>query len=466
MNRSQRTIRWTPRTVSWLSLAIMGLVVAGVGLSGTAYVVGYLHERMTAHGVEHNREIAQRLRPLLAPRIDTTKEIVPQSLQDAVTLYGTFGYRIVLLDDEGRMVADSHRQTRLPMPLEQTWLDDLVPLKVSDDPQSGMTGPATATAEDGHAMLVWLQEIGNAATLSPQWALGVASDQHNLNDFLGELHWHLDGVLLVTYLLIGVLGALALRSIGRAYERKLESQVRERTRALDAAHKDVLAKTRLATIGQTAAVLAHEMRNPLASIKLAFSGLQSRDDMPERTRRRLDLVLGEVDRLDALLSQTLELARPVQITTRPVLLDQLLTRVIEQQQPLIDKQKLRVRREVCADCRAVSLDEDKMVQALLNVLKNAIEASPEGSAIDISVARANDEVVLQMVNGGEPLAAETIRQAFDPFFTTKPHGSGLGLGMVKRVVEAHGGEVSLDSAPAYGTRVIIRLPMNREADRE
>ncbi|MCB1727481.1 MAG: sensor histidine kinase, partial [Gammaproteobacteria bacterium] len=67
---------------------------------------------------------------------------------------------------------------------------------------------------------------------------------------------------------------------------------------------------------------------------------------------------------------------------------------------------------------------------------------------------------------GEPLAAETIRQAFDPFFTTKPHGSGLGLGMVKRVVEAHGGEVSLDSAPAYGTRVIIRLPMNREADRE
>jgi signal transduction histidine kinase len=208
------------------------------------------------------------------------------------------------------------------------------------------------------------------------------------------------------------------------------------------------------------------MRNPLASIKLAFSGLQNQDDVPERTRRRFGLVLGEVDRLDALLSQTLEFARPVQIATRPVLLDQVLTRVIEQQRPLIDKQKLRVRRETCADCRAVRLDEDKMVQALLNLLKNAIEASPEGSAIDISVARANDEVVLQMVNGGEPLAAETIRQAFDPFFTTKPHGSGLGLGMVKRVVEAHGGNVSLDSASEYGTRVTVRLPMNHEADRK
>ena len=315
-------------------------------------------------------------------------------------------------------------------------------------------------------MLIWLQGIGNEMESSPPWVLGVASDQHKLNDFLGELHWHLDGVLLVTYLLIGLLGVLALRSIGRAYERKLESQVRERTRALDAAHKEVLAKTRLATIGQTAAVLAHEMRNPLASIKLTFSGLQNRDDMPERTRRRLGLVLGEVDRLDALLSQTLEFARPVQVTPRPVLLDQVLTQVIEQQQPLIDKQKLRVRREVCADCMTVRLDEDKMVQALLNLLKNAIEASPEGAEIDIGVVRANDDVVLQIVNGGEPLAAETIRQAFDPFFTTKPHGSGLGLGMVKRVVEAHGGQVSLDSAPEFGTRVTVRLPMNREADRE
>jgi signal transduction histidine kinase len=449
-----------------MSLAIMGLVVAGVGLSGTAYVVGYLHERMTAHGVEHNREIAQRLLPLLAPRIEPTEETVSQSLQDAVTLYGTFGYRIVLLDAARRIMADSHRQTRLPKPLEQTWLADMAPLEVSDNPEHATVGPAMATAEDGHAMLVWLQGIGNQTASSPQWVLGVASDQHNLNDFLGELHWHLDGVLLVTYLLIGVLGALAMRSIGRAYERKLESQVRERTLALDEAHRDVLAKTRLATIGQTATVLAHEMRNPLASIKLAFSGLQSRDDMPERTRRRLDLVLGEVDRLDALLSQTLEFARPVQIATRPVLLDQVLTRVIEQQQPLIDKQKLRVLREVCADCLAVRLDEDKMVQALLNLLKNAIEASPEGAEIGISVARVNDEVVLQMANGGEPLTAETIQQAFDPFFTTKPHGSGLGLGMVKRVVEAHGGNVSLDSAPEYGTRVTVRLPMNHEADRK
>jgi signal transduction histidine kinase len=444
----------------------MGLVVAGVGLSGTAYVIGYLSERMTNHGVEHNREIAQRLLPLLAPRIEPNNDNISQSLQDAVTLYGTFGYRIVLLDGGRQLVADSHRQTRLPMPLEQTWLKVMAPLEGGDNPQSATLGPATLTDEDGHAMLLWLQGIGNEMESSPSWVLGVASDQHKLNDFLGELHWHLDGVLLVTYLLIGLLGVLAMRSIGRAYERKLESQVRERTRAVDAAHKEVLAKTRLATIGQTAAVLAHEMRNPLASIKLTFSGLQNRDDMPERTRRRLGLVLGEVDRLDALLSQTLEFARPVQVTTRPVMLDQVLTRVIEQQQPLIDKQKLRVRREVCADCMTVRLDEDKMVQALLNLLKNAIEASPEAAEIDIGVVRANDEVVLQIVNGGEPLAAETIKQAFDPFFTTKPHGSGLGLGMVKRVVEAHGGNVSLDSAPEYGTRVTVRLPMNHEADRK
>ena len=141
-------------------------------------------------------------------------------------------------------------------------------------------------------MLVWLQEIGNAATLSPQWTLGVASDQHNLTTSLVSCigTWT---VLLVTYLLIGVLGALAMRSIGRAYERKLEARsvnARGRWTPLTKMCWPNTPGDHRTDRGCAGA----RMRNPLASIKLAFSGLQSRDDMPERTRRRLDLVLGEV----------------------------------------------------------------------------------------------------------------------------------------------------------------------------
>jgi signal transduction histidine kinase len=312
-------------------------------------------------------------------------------------------------------------------------------------------------------MLIWLEKIDGEESPSNQWLLGVASDQHKLNDFLGELHWHLDGILLVTYMMIGFLGLFAMRGIGRAYERKLEAQVQERTLALKVAHDDVLEKTRLATIGQTASVLAHEMRNPLASIKLALSGMSGQENLSDRTQRRVELVTGEVDRLDALLSQTLDYVRPVILSTRPVLLDDLISKVEEQQQPLFTEHGITLRRQLCAECAAIRLDEDKMHQVLLNLLKNAVEASPEGGEIGLRLLSDNvNHVVIEITNGGEPIDAETADRAFDPFFTTKPRGSGLGLGLVKRIIEEHGGKVTIDGNPSGGTRVRVYLPMGND----
>jgi signal transduction histidine kinase len=441
----------------------MGLVVAGIGLTGTAYVVGYLHERMTAHGIEHNREIAQRLHPLLAPRIEVDADIVSNAFQDAVTQYGSFGYRIFLLDRRNRLVADSHRESVLPVELEKSWLADITLFSANDSGHELGVGAAKATDEDSHPMLIWLEKIDGEEAPSDQWLLGVASDQHKLNDFLGELHWHLDGILLVTYIMIGFLGLFAMRGIGRAYERKLEAQVQERTLALKLAHDDVLEKTRLATIGQTASVLAHEMRNPLASIKLALSGMSGQESLSDRSRRRVELVTGEVDRLDALLSQTLDYVRPINLSTRPILLDQLISKVEEQQQPLFTEHGITLRRQLCAECAAIRLDEDKMHQVLLNLLKNAVEASPEGGEIGLRLLRDNvNHVVIEITNGGEPIDAETADRAFDPFFTTKPRGSGLGLGLVKRIIEEHGGKVTIDGNPSGGTRVRVYLPMGND----
>jgi signal transduction histidine kinase len=415
---------------------------------------------MTEHGIEHNREIAERLHPLLAPRIQSGADVASKPLQDAVTLYGTFGYRIVLLDGKSRLLADSHRQSFLPEGLMQSWLADVRAIDGRGTPGLLEAGAASATAEDGHTMLIWLAKIEQDRTEGTDWYLAVASDQQNLNEFLGELHWHLDGVLLVTYLLVGLLGVLAMRSIGRAYERKLEADVRQRTLALDAAHEQILTKTRLETIGQTAAVLAHEMRNPLASIKLAVSGLRNQEGIPDRTRRRFELVEGEVDRLELLLSQTLDFARPVKLSPGPVLLDQIVSRVIEQQQPVLDERGITVRRRECNGCVAIRLDEDKVYQALLNLLKNAIEASPDGAELGVNLsANAKEEAVLEIENVGDAVDAEILRRAFEPFYTTKPRGSGLGLGLVRRIIEEHGGSVTLTSESAGMTRATVILPM-------
>jgi len=454
-----RPLVWTPLRVSWLSFVLMGLVVAAIGLTGTAHVVDYLRGRLTAHGIEHNREVATRLHALLQQELPA-EALAPAALQRIVEKYAAFGYRIFILDlSRQRLVADSGGTAGLPRPIRSSWLTSAVPMQDRGETERPQAGASTAVDAAGRPLLVWLGPLTVRGAPDGHWRLGVASDRKTLASFLGDLHWHLDGVLLLTYLLIGVLGHFSVRGIGRAYERRLESLVRERTRALESAHAQMLAKARLATIGQTASVLTHEIRNPLASIKLALSSVRAAAGLAGRERRRIELVLGEVDRLDGLLSATLDYVRPIRLSTRPVPLDALLTQVLHRQAPLLSERRVSIRRRPCPECPALRLDEDQLHQVLLNLLKNALEASPPGGEIGIRLTREGDELVLEIANGGEPMGAETRARAFEPFFTTKPKGSGLGLGLVQRVIEEHGGRVALASDAVAGTRVTLRLPL-------
>jgi signal transduction histidine kinase len=450
-------LHWTPVTVSWLSFLLMGLVVGGVGLIGTAHVVGYLHGRLLAHGIHHDREVAEHLRPLLTPDLTPRPDLV--QIRARVATYGAFGYRLFVVDRvRGLLVADTGGSRALPVPVASSWLAAITRLPGGTGPAPLRQGAATALGENGHPLLLWLQELDGSDPTPGRWLLGVASDEKTVTRVLGDLHWHLDGVMLLTYLLIALLGYFAMRSIGRLYERELETQVRERSLALRTAHEEILRQTRLATISQTASVLAHEMRNPLASIKLALSGLRGGEHIPERERRRVDLVLGEVDRLDGLLSETLDYVRPIRLSPQPVLLQHLLDELVRAQRPLLEERGLRLHREPGEDCPALRLDPDKMHQVLLNLLKNAVEASPAGGEIAVRQYRDGNAVLLEISNAGKPMDAETLERAFEPFYTTKPKGSGLGLGLVKRVVEEHGGSIALASDADSGTRVTLRLP--------
>lgn len=453
-----RNLEWKPSTVSWLSFLLMGLIVAAIGLSGTAHVVNYLHERLTAHGIEHNQEVAAALVPTFSSIFEDDAAGNTENLSSAIAIYKAFGFEILIIDRENRaVIADSESTRTSPLPIDQSWLARATSYAGTQGPLPLETGAVRAFREDGHPVLVWLQEVPMAN--SNPWLLAIVKDQHWLTDFMGDLHWHLDAVMLLTYVLITLLGYFAMRGIGRLYERRLESEVKARTRELELAHKEMLGKTRLATIGQTASVLTHEMRNPLASIKLALSGLRGAVDLPDREHRRVGLVLGEVDRLDEMLSQTLDYVRPVKLSAKPVPLDKLLTQVLKQQEPLLDEKDIRLKWEVQTDRTAIPLDEAQMHQVLLNLFKNAVEASPQQGKIGVSLQRKDNDLVLEMNNGGEPMSNEALQRAFEPFFTTKPKGTGLGLGLVKRVVEEHGGTVALSSNSELGTRVTLRLPL-------
>jgi len=444
-------IRWTPAKVSLLSLLLMGVVVLGIGIPGLQFTIDYLYAQMERHAVGHNREVASHVESLLAPRVAVEETERLRLLQRVMAIYGAFGYRLFLLDEQGRLLADSHSPIVAPRPVASTWLRTLR--------EGAAPGVARAEDEQGHPLLIWFESLRSERYPGQRFLLGVASDQQRFLQFMQEVHRNLDVLLVLTYLAIGGVGLFALRFIGRAYERRLEAEVDERSRALRQAHREMLEQTRLATIGQTAAVLAHEMRNPLSSIKLALSGMQDQSPLPERAKRRIDLVVGEVDRLDQLLTQTLDYARPLQFGDRPVAIDDVIDRVIEQQRPLLEQAELRLVRKHCPDCRLERVDENKLYQALLNGVRNALEASPRGGCIEVSLEMVSEnELLLRICNEGETLERQVVERAFEPFFTTKPRGSGLGLGLVRRIVEEHGGTVCLEARPGGGACLKMALP--------
>jgi two-component system sensor histidine kinase PilS (NtrC family) len=220
---------------------------------------------------------------------------------------------------------------------------------------------------------------------------------------------------------------------------------------------------RLADLGRLSAALAHEIRNPLASMTGSIELLHERPGLGGEDRRLMEIVLREASRLDQLVSQFLAFARPAPLVRRRVDLAELLeeTLAVFVHDPLAGR--LRIDRE--ASPAAVEGDPDQLRQVLWNLLANASQAmAGEGAPARgerIRVACGADPEGggwLEVEDDGPGMAPRVRERLFLPFFTTKPSGTGLGLATVHRIVDAHGGAISVESAPGRGARFRVRLP--------
>jgi two-component system, NtrC family, sensor histidine kinase PilS len=217
---------------------------------------------------------------------------------------------------------------------------------------------------------------------------------------------------------------------------------------------------RLAVVGGIAAGLAHEIRNPLASISGSIELLRASPLNPD-DRRLMDIVLREVDRLNALCTDLLDYARPRERLVLRVdvaaLVDETL-RVFAADRTLPGV-TAKVTGAPAAAGVEVEADPAQLRQVLWNLLRNAAEAMPEGGEVGVSVTVDGGGVELSVSDSGQGIAPEDQERIFEPFYTTKERGSGLGLATVHRIVHEHGGQVSIQSAPGKGTRVTVRLPL-------
>jgi two-component system sensor kinase FixL len=221
---------------------------------------------------------------------------------------------------------------------------------------------------------------------------------------------------------------------------------------------------RLATIGTMAAKFGHELGNPLNGMSLTIQLLEQRlkrqsNSADEQTFSILTRLKGEISRLKLLLQDFRSLSRKETYNFQSTTLAALVSEAIEIELPRYAEQKIEVVSTFSTDLPKVTVDIDKMKQVILNLSKNAVEAMPSGGRLSFSGSVTNGTVTLSISDTGAGIP--TAIDIFEPFFTTKSFGTGIGLTIVRQIVQAHGGSISYRSEPGKGTTFAIDLPLAR-----
>ncbi len=215
---------------------------------------------------------------------------------------------------------------------------------------------------------------------------------------------------------------------------------------------------RLATLGRMAANIAHEIRNPLASLTGAIEALVG-TGLPPETRDRLAQIVGkESARLDQIIRDFLAYARPAPLARARVNVAEILDEVLVLLEHHAAPGTLKVVREFPPSL-SWSVDPQQFRQAVWNLCLNAFQAMPAGGELRVGATASTDLLEVRVVDTGEGIADDELGQVFEPFFSTKAGGSGLGLALVHRVVQDHGGDIDVRSAPGLGTTFTLSLPV-------
>lgn len=236
--------------------------------------------------------------------------------------------------------------------------------------------------------------------------------------------------------------ALIMRDLGEI--RRLQSELRRRDR--------------LVALGNMAAGIAHEVRNPLSAIKGLARFFMEASPAGSDESRMADIMTKEVLRLDKVVGDLLDFARPDVLNLTDVALNELVERAHDMVRADMDARKIRFEAELPQPPLSVRLDRDRMTQVLLNLFLNAVQAMPDGGKLTVRGRMEGSELALDVADTGCGIAPERLGDIFSPYFTTKASGTGLGLSIVHKIVEAHDGTIEVASTPGEGTVFKLRFP--------
>jgi signal transduction histidine kinase len=216
----------------------------------------------------------------------------------------------------------------------------------------------------------------------------------------------------------------------------------------------------LAAVGELAASIAHEVRNPLAGMKGALQVLGK--ELDSAHQEIVDELLAQIERLEGLVRDLLTFARPSNVSRETFDVHELLDRVLRLYSEQCDSQRVTVERVYEPGTGRLSADPRQLEQVFLNLIHNALQAMPEGGSLTVRSRLVNAKLELSFADTGRGIPAADLPRVHLPFFTTKHRGSGLGLSIVKKIVEAHGGSLELTSEEGKGARIAVQFPIEGE----
>ncbi|VFQ43484.1 ATP-binding protein [Desulfoluna butyratoxydans] len=228
---------------------------------------------------------------------------------------------------------------------------------------------------------------------------------------------------------------------------------------------EIQQKDKLAAVGTLAAGVAHEVRNPLSSIRGYATYFGSLFDSDSDNKKAARIMAEEVDRVNRVISELLEFARPMKLELKEAAIYKLVDKALRLIKCEADLAKVKIISSIEADIPNVAIDKDRFTQVLLNIFINGIQAMESGGSLTVKVFTLEDRLRFEISDTGDGISAADQANIFNPYFTTKKKGTGLGLAIAFKIIESHGGAISIESSKGKGTTFMISIPLeqnNRE----
>ncbi len=222
---------------------------------------------------------------------------------------------------------------------------------------------------------------------------------------------------------------------------------------------EVIKSRHLTSIASLAAGVAHEIRNPLSSIKgfaVYFRELFSGN---KEDQQMADIMIDEVERLNRVITQLIEFARPLQLKREKTSFPELIQHTLNLTAADAQKNQVIITTDMASDLPLVEVDPDRVKQVLLNIFLNSLAAMQNGGELKIKLACEKDNIVVLVSDTGTGIEMKDLPHIYDPYFTSKPAGTGLGLAVVQKIMEAHGGSINVESESGKGTTVRLQFPL-------